>query len=67
MAAAVAEYLTVGDAAQLVGDLSADGIRKAVEDGRLRIAATTPGGIRLFAREDVERFKRERAKARRPA
>ena len=61
---AVAEFLTVQDAAQIIG-LSGDGVRKAVEDGRLRIAATTPGGMRLFTRDDVERFKRDRAKAKR--
>lgn len=64
MNAAAAEYLMVNDVAQIIG-ISADGIRKAVEDGRLRCAATTPGGVRLFSRDDVERFKRDRAKTKR--
>jgi hypothetical protein len=66
MATATLEYLTVNDAAQIVG-LSGDGIRQAAEDGRLRVAATTPTGVRLFLREDVVRFQKDRAKARRIA
>lgn len=64
MMAATAEYLTVNDVAQIIG-LSGDGIRQASDAGRLRIAATTPKGQRLFLREDVEKFRRDRAKARR--
>lgn len=64
VAIAVAEYLTPGDAAQILG-LSPAGVRLAADEGRLKVAATTAGGIRLFLRDDVERFKRERAKARR--
>ena len=62
----VTEYLTVGDAALLVG-FSADSIRKAVRDGHLRIAATTPRGLRLFHSEDVQQFKRTREARKRAA
>jgi excisionase family DNA binding protein len=62
----VTEYLTVGDAALIIG-FSADSVRKAVSDGHLRIAATTPGGMRLFHSEDVQRFKRTREARKRAA
>jgi hypothetical protein len=59
------EFLTVADVGRLVG-LSSDGVRVAAESGRLRVAAHTAGGkIRLFTREDVEAFKRDRSKRRR--
>lgn len=57
-------YLTAGDAAARL-KISPAGVRLAADTGRLRIAATTPGGIRLFLPEDVDRLKRDRAKARR--
>jgi DNA-binding transcriptional MerR regulator len=60
-AEAVAEYLTPGDAALILG-LSAQGVRLAAERGRLKISARTAGGVRLFLRSEVERFKRERSK-----
>lgn len=55
----VANYLTVGDAAVILG-LSPDGVRKAVSTGRLSIAATTPNGMRLFSPSEIQRFKRSR-------
>lgn len=61
---AVAEFLTPAEAARIL-NLSPDGVRLAADSGRLRVAAQTPTGRRLFLREDVERFKRERSKARR--
>jgi helix-turn-helix protein len=61
-----AEYLTPGDAALVLG-LSAQGVRLAAADGRLKIAARTAGGVRLFLRAEVERFRRERAKAKKSA
>lgn len=60
----VTQLLTVGDAALIVG-LSGDAIRDAVLSGRLRMAATTPNGIRLFTPDEVQRFKRDRARRRR--
>lgn len=60
---AVMELLTPSDVANILG-LSAAGVRDAADDGRLRVAASTPKGMRLFSREDVERFRRDRAKAR---
>ena len=57
------EYLTPSDAANILG-MSAAGVRDASDDGRLRVAATTPKGMRLFLRSDVERFKRERDRRR---
>ncbi len=53
------EFLTKGDAAR-VADLSSSGVRWAVNEGRLRVAARTVGGIALFERGEVERFSRER-------
>lgn len=55
----VGQYLTVSDAALILG-LSPDGVRKAVRTGRLDIAATTPSGMRLFSASEVQRFKRSR-------
>jgi len=66
---AVVELLTPADAARILR-LSPAGVRLAADDGRLRIAARTPIGGRLFDRVEVERFKqerRERAKARKTA
>lgn len=57
------EFLTAADAARIL-DLTPSGVRLAANTGRLRVAAMTPGNVRLFSREDVERFKRARAKAR---
>ena len=59
----VPEYLTPGDAALELG-LSAQGVRVAANDGRLKVAARTKGGTRLFRPAEVYRFKRQRAKAR---
>lgn len=61
---AMSELLTPADAAKILG-LTPAGVRLAAKDGRLRVTATTPSGARLFLREDVERFKRDRARARR--
>jgi DNA-binding transcriptional MerR regulator len=58
------ELLTPSDVANILG-LSAAGVRDAADDGRLRVAASTPKGMRLFTRDDVERFKRDRARAKR--
>jgi excisionase family DNA binding protein len=55
LSTAVAEFMTPGDAAQVLG-LSSAGVRLAADDGRLKIAAMTVGGVRLFLREEVERF-----------
>lgn len=57
---ATIEYLTPTDAANILG-MSAAGVRDAADDGRLRAAAITPKGMRLFLRVDVEAFKRARA------
>lgn len=62
--AVVAEFLTPADAARILG-LTPAGVRLAAHDGRLRVAATTPSGVRLFLREDVEAFSRARSRARR--
>lgn len=59
----MSELLTPADAAKILG-LTPAGVRLAANDGRLKVTATTPNGTRLFLREEVERFRRERAKAR---
>lgn len=56
------EYLTAADAAKLLA-LTPAGIRLAALSGRLRVAARTVGGVRLFTREDVETFARRRGAA----
>ena len=53
------DLMTAGDAARIVG-LTPAGVRWAAKDGRLQVARTTPGGVRLFDRVEVERFRRER-------
>lgn len=58
------ELLTPSDAANILG-MSAAGVRDACDDGRLRAAAITPKGMRLFLRSDVEVFKRARRARRR--
>jgi len=63
-AEAVAELLTPADAG-LILRLSPAGVRLAADTGRLRVAAKTPDGGRLFERSEVERFKRERSSKRR--
>jgi hypothetical protein len=62
--AAVAEFLTPADAGRILG-LTPAGVRLAADSGRLRVAASTPNGGRLFLREDVEQLKRARSAARR--
>lgn len=63
---AVVEYLTPSDAA-LILQCSAQAVRDAADAGKLPISARTAGqnSIRLFLPSDVEKFRRERSKARR--
>jgi len=61
---AVTEYLTAGEAA-LVLQISSQHVRNMAQAGRLKVAARTVGGMVLFLFADVERLKRERAKAER--
>lgn len=63
-AVAETEYLTSADAGKIL-DLTTAGVRLAAVRGDLRIAATTPGGQRLFLRSDVEALRRERSRRRR--
>jgi hypothetical protein len=55
------DLLTPGEAARLLGDLTPHGVVAAAERGDLRVAVRTPSGRRLFAREDLETFKQQRA------
>jgi len=54
------EYTTSADVARVAnqrGDsLTAAGVRLAAVSGRLRTAAVTPRGVRLFLPADVEEF-----------
>ena len=63
------EWLTVADAGRELG-ITAAGARWLADTGRLRVGATTPSGVRLFRRADVEKCKSERktqtARARMP-
>jgi DNA-binding transcriptional MerR regulator len=49
------DLLTAADSGR-IADLTPAAIRLAARSGRLPVAARTAGGIRLFARADVERF-----------
>lgn len=63
MAETMPVYLTPTDAANVL-DMSSAGVRDAADANRLRTAARTVKGSRLFLREDVEAFKRERSRRR---
>ena len=52
-------YLTVGDAARVLG-VSPAAVRLMTQRGELETTAETEGGVRLFARPDVERVRRQR-------
>jgi hypothetical protein len=58
------EFLEPSDAGRIL-DLTSDRIRGLALEGRLRVAARTPRGLRLFRRADVEAYlaivQRERA------
>lgn len=60
---AVLELMTIGDVALFVG-VSGDAVRIAADAGRLRVAAKTPSGMRLFSISEVQRFKHDREAAR---
>lgn len=62
--AEAAEFLTSADASRVL-DVTPATVRLMAKAGRLAVASVTPGGIRLFKRSEVERLRRERAKARR--
>lgn len=53
------------EAARHDDPLSPAGVRLAAATKRLKVAAVTPRGQRLFSRVDVEAFLRERARRRR--
>jgi hypothetical protein len=55
-------FLEVADVSRELG-LSPATIKAAVQAGKLAIAATTLRGVRLFVREEVERYKRARRHA----
>jgi len=54
-------FLTTGDAAKEMR-MTTQGVISAAKAGRLPVACHTAGGVRLFRREDVERFAAERAR-----
>ncbi len=47
--------LQAADAAEALG-ITPSGVGRAVREGRLRAAAVTPRGLRLFTREAVEEY-----------
>jgi hypothetical protein len=58
-----AVLLTTAEVARaLEPELTPAAVRAAARDGRLRPAVVTAGGLRLFARTEVERFQLERTK-----
>lgn len=54
-------YLTAADAAQILGVTPAT-VRQMADRGKLPVASTTLGGIRLFELESVEDLARKRAR-----
>ena len=54
-------FLTAADAAQILGVTPAT-VRQMAQRGKLRVAATTVGGIRLFDLKEVRRMEQERQK-----
>lgn len=51
------DWLTASDVSRCAkGNLSASGVRKAADTGRLEVAARTRGGIRLFSPAAVKKF-----------
>jgi hypothetical protein len=57
-------HLLAGDVAHLLG-MTPAGVRQAAAAGRLRVAETTPKGVRLFTRGDAEAFRAAREAAQR--
>jgi hypothetical protein len=60
----MAELLTTAEVAREL-DLTPAAVRAAARGGRIGIAMQTASGQRLFAREELERVKAERATRRR--
>jgi len=60
------EMLTCGEVGREVGLVPAS-IRAAERAGRIRATIRTAGGLRLFSRAEVERFKRDREAGREQA
>jgi hypothetical protein len=58
------ELLTCAETAKLDGDITPSGVRAAERAGRLRCAARTPSGLRLFSRHDVEKWIADRRRER---
>jgi hypothetical protein len=56
------KFLLAADVARLAG-ITPAAVRAAAISGRLAVAATSERGVRLFRRSDVERFCRERERA----
>jgi DNA-binding transcriptional MerR regulator len=54
------KLLTTGDAARRL-DRSVTAVRDLALSGSLPVAATTPGGLRLFREVDVEELRQRRA------
>jgi DNA-binding transcriptional MerR regulator len=50
------DFLMSADVARLL-DITPATVRDAANAGRLKVAATTPQGVRLFLREDVEAWR----------
>ena len=54
------EFLSSADAARIL-NITPAAVRLAALQNRIPVAAVTPGGVRLFARRDIEQLARERA------
>jgi DNA-binding transcriptional MerR regulator len=59
MATKVPIYLSTSDASRVLG-VAPVTVRLYADRGRLRVAATTESGQRLFARRDVEDLRKRR-------
>jgi predicted site-specific integrase-resolvase len=57
----MSDLLSSADVAAVAGVTPA-AIRAAIKAGRIKVAMTTAGGIRLIRRSEAERFARDREK-----
>ena len=57
------DLMTAADACRVAkGEITPAAIRAAANSGRLRVAMTTPSGVRLFEKRAVQEFLAQRAR-----
>ena len=58
----MSEFMLAAEVARLVG-LTPAAVRAAAKSGRLAVAETTDSGVRLFRKDDVEAYLKDRGVA----